>query len=141
MKLYRVKRVTWKRSMCLWWYVPVIWRWLPWTKVPTLYLNKDAPQERAHEYVHALWLWRHGRLVFYTAYLLIPAYRLRAEAAAFAAQIHVMLAGAYTLEYLIDYYAEMLSRFRSYRLPPWYSKEKCARALRAYYEALTEEDA
>ncbi len=132
---HRVKYVDWKYSKALWWKIPIIWRWIEWAKVPTVYLNSKTTSMFVHEYTHVEQMYRYGAYLWSLGYVLWPGFRVRQEGEAYAVQIKEKLkTGRYRLQDLIEHFGKTIKRV--YVLPPWWTAEKCSKVIESYYNKL-----
>lgn len=131
---YRERYKNWKRPKCIWWWVPIVWRWISWAKVPTVYLqDPEDHYDRVHELGHVVQWHRYGRLFFLLRYLTFKG-RLHLEAECTAKKIKAMVdSGGWEPDYLIDYYAKGYPK--GYYLL-FYNAERCEAVIRDHYTKL-----
>jgi len=131
-----VRRSWWPNSMVLWWWVPVVWRWLPWFREPTVILKREYSYP--HELGHVEWMWERSpwfpRLRFYPPYLLSRTFRMRAEAYAIAREIAALLeeGKGHTYEQLLPIYGARLAA--GWNLGSKFSPKECAEQIDFYFQ-------
>ena len=124
------------RSMVIWWKVPVIWRWISWMRVPSVYLRTDDPWTLVHEMVHVPQCYKAGAFRWIFGHLFSASYRLKHEGPATAAVIKAKVdTGGYEPAGLIAYYAAIYPQ--SYRLGSKWSTEELVEILEGYYDEVS----
>lgn len=133
---YRFVSTDWKRSIVLWWKLPLIWRWFAFSREPTMYVNSpDDPFEVAHEFGHVVWLWEDGPIKGYFKYLTSKSYKRDIECRSQAYRIRAMVnAGGYNAPEQFKVWGELTSRPGAYGLP--YTAEECEIRIAYYYREL-----
>ena len=129
-----IKKPERNRSIVLWWKFPIIYRFIEWMRLPTVYWDDDDDTTLRHEEGHVIWYWHDGALPFMFKWKFNEKYRRDAEGFSIARRIYAkMIGGGYEIVGLMDYYSSKMAD--SYNLDNT-TIDECRQTLEFYYDRM-----